>query len=86
MKNKFLAILRSVLPAFVMLAVLAPVMTFAQEAAADTTEAAAEGTADTNFIDTLAQGGWVMWPLLIASIMLVWLVVDGFFRDRKSVV
>ena len=52
MKNKFLAILRSVLPAFVMLAVLAPVMTFAQEAAADATEAAAEGTADTNFIDT----------------------------------
>ena len=83
MKNKFLAILRSVLPAFVMLAVLAPVMTFAQEAAADATEATAEGTADTNFLDTLEQGGWVMWPLLLASIMLVWLVVDGFFRSAQ---
>ncbi|MCR5184084.1 MAG: MotA/TolQ/ExbB proton channel family protein [Opitutales bacterium] len=83
MKNKILAILRNLVPVFVLIAVLAPVMAFAQEAAADAAAAAEDGARDETFIDTLKQGGWVMWPLLFSSIALVWLVVDGFFRSAQ---
>lgn len=81
MKNKLLKLTHSLLPLIVVLAIVAPVMVFAQEAAADAAEAAAEGERTENFLDTLKQGGWVMWPLLGCSIALVWLTVDGFMRS-----
>lgn len=59
------------------LGVILPVSTFAQEAV----EAEAEGghTSET-FVDLFLQGGWVMWPLLICSVVLVWLTVDLWIR------
>ncbi len=81
MKQKLLKLIKTLLPLFVAVAVFAPVAVFAQEAAAETAEAAAEGERTETFIDTLAQGGWVMWFLLAGSIALVWLTVDGFMRS-----
>lgn len=81
MKHKLLKLTQTLLPLVVVLAIVAPVMVFAQEAAADAADAAAEGERTETFLDTLKQGGWVMWPLLFCSIALVWLTVDGFMRS-----
>lgn len=70
------------LPMLVVGAVLVPAALFAQEAAPAAAEAATEAEAEsTNFLDTLKQGGWVMWFLLIASIAMVYLTIDGFLKS-----
>ena len=84
MKNKLLKLIHSMLPALIALAFVAPVMMFAQEAATDAAGATAEGESTETFLDTLAQGGWVMWILLVASIALVWLSVDGYIRSSTK--
>ncbi len=84
MKNKFLLLLKTILPAIIAIAIIVPVATFAQEAAADAAAGAAEGEKSETFLDTLAQGGWVMWIILVASIALVWLSVDGFLRSATK--
>ncbi len=81
MKNKLLQLMKSLLPLLVVVAIIAPVAVFAQEAAADAAADAAEGSRDETFFDTLKQGGWVMWIILVASIALVWLTIDGFIRS-----
>ncbi|MBE6401530.1 MAG: MotA/TolQ/ExbB proton channel family protein [Verrucomicrobia bacterium] len=73
--------LRKLLPLFVLGAALVPTFLFAQEAVEPAAEAATEAVSEDSFLDTLAQGGWVMWPLLICSIALVWLTVDGYMRS-----
>ncbi|MBK8093130.1 MAG: hypothetical protein IPK32_14365 [Verrucomicrobiaceae bacterium] len=49
----------------------------AQEAAAAAAEAHPEGD---SLITLFVQGGWVMYPLLICSIVMVWLTVDLWGR------
>lgn len=73
--------LRKLLPLFVLGAALVPTFLFAQEAVEPAAEAASEAVSEDSFLDTLAQGGWVMWPLLFCSIALVWLTVDGYMRS-----
>ena len=73
--------LRKLLPLFVLGAALVPTFLFAQEAVEPAAEAATEAVSEDSFLDTLAQGGWVMWPLLFCSIALVWLTVDGYMRS-----
>lgn len=81
MNMKLRKLTHSLLPMLVVGAVLVPAALFAQEAAEGAAEAAAEAEAEsTSFLDTLKQGGWVMWFLLAASIALVWLTVDGFLK------
>lgn len=81
MKHKLLKLTQTLLPLIVVLAIVAPVMVFAQEAAGEAADAVAEGEREQTFLDTLRQGGWVMWPLLFCSIALVWLTVDGYMRS-----
>lgn len=81
MNMKLRKLVNSLLPMFVIGAALVPTFLFAQEAAAEATEAAAEAASSDSFLDTLKQGGWVMWPLLFCSIALVWLTVDCFMRS-----
>lgn len=71
----------SLLPLLVLGALLVPASMFAQEAAEAAAETAPEAVSEDSFLDTLKQGGWVMWFLLAASIALVWLTVDGFMRS-----
>lgn len=73
--------LRKLLPLFVLGAALVPTFLFAQEAVEPAAEAAAEAVSEDSFLDTLKQGGWVMWPLLFCSIALVWITVDGYMRS-----
>ncbi len=73
--------LRKLLPLFVLGAALVPTFLFAQEAVEPAAEAATEAVSEDSFLDTLKQGGWVMWPLLFCSIALVWLTVDGYMRS-----
>lgn len=73
--------LRKLLPLFVIGAALVPTFLFAQEAVEPVAESAAEAVSEDSFLDTLKQGGWVMWPLLFCSIALVWLTVDGYMRS-----
>ncbi len=49
----------------------------AQEAAAPAAEAHPEGD---SLITLFVQGGWVMYPLLVCSIAMVWLTVDTWGR------
>ena len=49
----------------------------AQEAAAPAAEAHAEGD---SLITLFIQGGWVMYPLVICSVIMVWLTVDIWTR------
>ncbi len=84
MKNKLLQLTKSILPVLAIIAIIAPVAVFAQEAAAGAADAAAEGERTETFLDTLAQGGWVMWIILAGSIALVWLSIDGFIRSTTK--
>lgn len=56
----------------------------AQEEAGATAEAAAEAPVvhQHSLIDTFKEGGWVMYPLTICSIALVWLTVDLWMRTN----
>jgi len=53
----------------------------AQEAAA---AAPAPGVHTKTMMDTFHEGGWVMYPILICSMALIWLVVDGYMRTAKK--
>ncbi len=81
MNMKLRKLVHSLLPMLVIGAVLVPTCLFAQEAVESAAETAAEEVSSDSFLDTLKQGGWVMWFLLAASIALVWLTVDGFMRS-----
>lgn len=81
MNMKLRKFAHSLLPMLVIGAVLAPTFLYAQEAAEAAAETAAETVSEDSFLDTLKQGGWVMWFLLVASIALVWLTVDCFMRS-----
>jgi len=59
------------------LGLISPISTFAQDAV----EAEVEGAhSSETFVDLFLQGGWVMWPLLVCSVVMVWLVVDLWLR------
>lgn len=73
--------LRKHLPLLVLGVALVPTFLFAQEAVEPAAEAATKAVSEDSFLDTLKQGGWVMWPLLFCSIALVWLTVDGYMRS-----
>lgn len=81
MNMKLRKLAHSLLPMLVIGAFLVPTFLFAQEAADAAAETAAAEVSEDSFLDTLKQGGWVMWFLLAASIALVWLTVDGFMRS-----
>lgn len=81
MNMKLRKLAHSLLPMLVIGAVLVPTFLFAQEAVEAAAEAGADEAQSDSFLDTLKQGGWVMWFLLAASIALVWLTVDGFMRS-----
>ena len=84
MNMKLRKLAHSLLPMLVIGAVLAPTFLYAQEAAEAAAETAAETVSEDSFLDTLKQGGWVMWFLLAASIALVWLTVDCFMRSMSE--
>lgn len=46
--------------------------------------AAAPGVHTKTMMDTFHEGGWVMYPILVCSMALIWLVVDGFIRTTKK--
>ena len=35
-------------------------------------------------MDIFHEGGWVMYPLLISSMLMVWLVIDGYMKTTKK--
>lgn len=54
---------------------------FAQEAAPEAAAAGGHGGGkNESMIDLFLQGGWVMYPLAICSIVMVWLIVDLWMR------
>ncbi len=57
--------------------VFASASAFAQEAAA---EGGGHAVKSESAIDLFLQGGWVMYPLAICSVVLVWLTVDLWIR------
>jgi len=81
MNMKLRKLTHSLLPLLVLGAIFVPATLFAQEAGDAAADAAQEAVSEDSFLDTLKQGGWVMWFLLAASIALVWLTVDGFMRS-----
>ncbi len=34
-------------------------------------------------LDIFAEGGWVMYPILLCSIAMIWFIVDGFLRSSS---
>ncbi len=52
----------------------------AQEAAAPAGEAAAAVEEHHSMWDKFKEGGWVMWPITICSVALIWLSVDLWMR------
>lgn len=46
-------------------------------------EAAAPGVTEKTLIDTYFEGGWVMHLLLVASIAMVWLIIDIWLRTNR---
>jgi biopolymer transport protein ExbB len=74
-------------------AIVTPAVSYAQEAPATpaTTDAAKapsseHGAAgkDETVIDLFKQGGWVMYPIAVTSILLVWLTVDGYIKTSAK--
>ena len=55
-------------------------LSMAQDAAA----AAAPGVHTRTMMDTFHEGGWVMYPLLISSMLMVWLIIDGYMKTTKK--
>lgn len=55
---------------------LLPITAFGQEAAPVVVK--------TNFIDVLAEGGWVMWIIGLFSIATVWLCIDVWMRTNNK--
>lgn len=47
-------------------------------------EAAAPGVKEKTMMDIFHEGGWVMYPLLISSMLMVWLVIDGYMKTTKK--
>jgi biopolymer transport protein ExbB len=45
---------------------------------------AAPGVQEKTLMDMFHQGGWVMYPLLIGSMMMVWLIIDGYMKTTKK--
>jgi biopolymer transport protein ExbB len=64
-------------PLLLALGAISPISTFAQDAVEGGAE---EGAHTETFVDLFLEGGWVMWPLLICSVVLVWLTVDLWLR------
>ena len=52
----------------------------ARLSAADLPEAASEGTHDKSLLMILIEGGWVMIPMAICSVLTFYLIFDGLFR------
>jgi len=72
---------------FVALAAVAPAVTRAQEAPATPAPAAAgaaHAKKDKSLLDTYNDGGVVMHFLLVTSVILVWLTVDGFIKTTSK--
>ena len=72
-------------------ALVAPAVSYAQDAAAPKTEAAAagghggaHGKKDKTILDYYILGGWVMHPIAMTSILMVWLTVDGYMRTSTK--
>ena len=57
---------------------LTSAMAHAQEAAA------APGVHEVTMMQRFKEGGWVMYPIVLCSMALIWLVVDGFIRTAKK--
>ncbi len=47
-------------------------------------EAAKALPKEESLMEEIAKGGWVMYPLALCSIAMVWLITDGILRTRSS--
>lgn len=65
------------------LSIFAPV-SMAQEAAAPAGQEAAAAPHSKTLMDHFHEGGWVMYPIIICSIALVWLSVDLWMRTAAK--
>jgi len=63
------------------MAMSCPVVVAAEESApAATEEAASKAPKKKTLFATIAQGGWVMWPIGLCSVFTIYLVVDMYLR------
>jgi biopolymer transport protein ExbB len=46
--------------------------------------AAAGGHKEKTLMDLFHEGGWVMYPITLCSVAMIWFIVDGFLRTRAS--
>lgn len=73
-------------------AIVTPAVSYAQDAAAtpaaDAPAPAAGGHdahgKDESLLDLFKQGGWVMYPIAVTSMLLVWLTVDGYLKTSAK--
>lgn len=47
-------------------------------------EAAAPGVHEKTLMEIFHEGGWVMYPLLISSMLMVWLIIDGYMKTAPK--
>lgn len=47
-------------------------------------EAAGPGVQEKTLMDIFHEGGWVMYPLLVSSMLMVWLVIDGYMKTAPK--
>lgn len=66
---------------FIFIGASSPILSAAEGAAAPTTEETAPAAPQKKTLfTTIAQGGWVMWPIGICSVFTIYLVVDMYMR------
>jgi biopolymer transport protein ExbB len=59
-------------------------VSLAQSLPSDTTLATAQPVAETGWLDTLMQGGWVMVPILLLSVLAIYLFAERMITLRKA--
>jgi len=60
---------------------LATTNMFAQAAPA---AAAAPNHFDKSLLDLFIEGGWVMYPITVCSVLMIWFIVDGFLKTSTA--
>jgi len=52
--------------------------------AASAAEEVAKKSGDKTLMDLFYEGGWVMYPITLCSVAMIWFIVDGFLRTRAG--
>jgi biopolymer transport protein ExbB len=60
------------------------ILTILQVVTTETTEMTSTGTSDENFLSLVMKGGWVMIPIVILSVVAVYIFFERYFAIKKA--